>query len=291
MGKYINPFTDEGFKRIFGQEVNKDLLIDFLNSMIQNESPIVDLEYRDKEHLSHFYNGRRSIYDIYATTRDGETFIIEMQNATQNFFRDRSIFYVASALAEQGERGQDWDFNISRVYGVFFLNFFLDNKKDRELSIEVNLREKRTNELFSDKLRMFFITLPRMNKKEEECETHFERWIYILTHMETMERMPFTAKNAIFGKLEKVCNLHSLTREERRSYDASLKIYRDNMACYNGVYSEGRAEGRAEGMAEGMAIGARDKALMIARGLKKKGLDLSMIAEVSGLKLSEIEAL
>lgn len=291
MGKYINPFTDEGFKRIFGQEINKDLLIDFLNSLIQNESPIVDIEYRDKEHMPHFYDGRRSIYDIYATTQNGELVIIEMQNATQSFFRDRSIYYVASALAEQGERGKDWDFNVSRVYGVFFLNFFMDNRKDLPLNMEVNLRVKENNELFSDKLRMFYITLPRMSKEEDECETDFERWIYILKHMETLERMPFKAKNAIFGKLDEVCNLHSLTREERRHYDASLKIYRDNVACYNGAYNEGIAEGRAEGRVQGRAEGRAEEARVMAKKLKEKGLDLAMIAEVSGLDVSEIESL
>lgn len=97
----------------------------------------------------------------------------------------------------------------------------------------------------------------------------------------------FKAKNAIFGKLDEVCNLHSLTREERRHYDASLKIYRDNVACYNGAYNEGIAEGRAQGRAEGRAEEAR----LMAKKLKEKGLDWAMIAEVSGLNISEIESM
>ena len=169
MGKYINPFTDEGFKRIFGQEIHKDLLISFLNELIHGENPIVDIVFRDKEIFPQFFDGRRIIYDIYCTTENGEHVIVEMQNAAQPFFKDRSIFYVASAIAQQGERGKEWNFDVKRVYGIFFLNFYMDGLKDWTLCSEVSLHFKGTTEQFSDKLHLYYITLPKMEKSESEC--------------------------------------------------------------------------------------------------------------------------
>ncbi|MDE5712351.1 MAG: Rpn family recombination-promoting nuclease/putative transposase [Muribaculaceae bacterium] len=277
MGKFINPFTDEGFKRIFGQEIHKDLLISFLNELIHGDNPIVDIVFRDKEIFPQFFDGRRIIYDIYCTTENGEHVIVEMQNAAQPFFKDRSIFYAASAIAQQGERGKDWNFDVKRVYGIFFLNFYMDGLKDWSLCSEVSLHFKGTTEQFSDKLHLYYITLPKMEKSESECETDFERWIYILKHMETLERMPFKAQNMIFGRLEEVCNLNSLSRQERLNYDESLKVYRDGVAVIEYAEQRGMEKGREETLATNI------------RTMRNAGLDASTIARYLALTPDEVE--
>ena len=280
MGKYINPFTDEGFKRIFGQEINKDLLISFLNELIHGDNPIVDIVFRDKEIFPQFFDGRRIIYDIYCTTENGEHVIVEMQNAAQPFFKDRSIFYVASAIAQEGERGKVWNFDVKRVYGIFFLNFYMDGLNDWPLCSEVSLHFKGTTEQFSDKLHLYYITLPKMDKREAECETDFERWIYILKHMETLERMPFKAQNMIFGRLEEVCNLNSLSRQERLNYDESLKVYRDGVAVIE--YAEQR------GMEKGIEKGREETIAVSIRTMKNAGLDASTIARYLAISPDEV---
>lgn len=284
MGKYINPFTDAGFKRIFGQEANKDLLINFLNEIIQGESPIVDVKYHDKEIFPQFYDGRRIIYDIYCTTQDGEHVIVEMQNASQPFFKDRSIFYAASAIAQQGMAGKEWSFDIKRVYGIFFLNFILNDAHHWELKTEVVLKFKETDELFSDKLHLFYITLPKMTKKEDECVTDFERWIYNLKHMETMERMPFKGNNMIFGRLEEVSNLNALSRQERMNYEESLKVYRDNKAILSYAIEQGFEQGIEKGKAEGKV----ETLSANIRNMRNAGLDNPTIAKYLGLSVEEI---
>ena len=85
MARFINPFTDVGFKRIFGQEINKDLLIDFLNGLLEGEKHIVDIRFLDKEVLPAFAQDRGVIYDVYCTNESGEQFIVEMQNREQTF--------------------------------------------------------------------------------------------------------------------------------------------------------------------------------------------------------------
>ena len=212
MAKFINPFTDVGFKRIFGQAINKDLLIDFLNALLVGERQVKDITFLDKELLPVFQKDRGVIYDIYCTDENGEQFIVEMQNQEQINFRERALYYLSQTIARQGEKGPDWKFTLKSVYGVFFMNFELKGSA------------------FTDKMRYIFLELPAFTKEEAECENDFERWIYVLKNMETLQRLPFKARSAVFQKLEEIVDIASLTKEERIMYDESLKVYRDNLA-------------------------------------------------------------
>ena len=189
MPKFINPFTDVGFKRIFGQEINKDLLIDFLNALLEGERQVKDIRFLDKELLPMYENDRRLIYDVYCTDENGEQFIVEMQNKEHVNFRERTIFYLSQAIARQGEKGVDWRFDLKAVYGVFFLNFMLTDLP-RKLRTDIVLADRDTHEQFSDKMRYIFLQLPLFTKEESECDTDFERWIYVLKNMETLQRLP-----------------------------------------------------------------------------------------------------
>lgn len=282
MGKFINPFTDVGFKLIFGREISKELLVDFLNCLLKGERTVKDLQFVNKEMLPKFGDGRVSIYDLYCKDEKGNEFIVEMQNASQSFFKNRAIYYLSCALAEQGTKGVDWKFNIQAVYGVFFMNFdFVD--APHKLRTDVILSDRETHELFSDRLRIIFIQLPEFNKEEEECQTDFERWIYILKNMETLHRLPFQAQNAVFKKLESIVDLASLSREERRKYDASIKAYRD--------YHNQMDFAREEGEAKGKAIGEKNTVLRIARNMKMEGYSEDAISKMTGLSLDEIRGL
>ena len=94
MAKFINPFTDWGFKTIFGQEINKDLLISFLNDLLAGEHHIADITFKDKEQLPELKDMRGIVYDIYCTTDKGDHLIVEMQNRYQEHFVDRSPVFV-----------------------------------------------------------------------------------------------------------------------------------------------------------------------------------------------------
>ena len=151
MGKFINPFTDVGFKRIFGQEINKDLLIDFLNALLEGERSVKDIRFLDKELLPEFSKDRGLIYDIYCTDEKGGEFIVEMQNKEHVNFRERTLYYLSQAIARQGERGADWKFGLKAVYGVFFLNFRLTDLPSK-LRTDIVLADRDTHELFTDKM-------------------------------------------------------------------------------------------------------------------------------------------
>ena len=282
MAKYINPFTDVGFKRIFGQELSKPLLLDFLNSLFEGEKRIVNLTFLDKEQPALFEEDRSLIYDIYCDTDEGEKIIVEMQNKSQPFFKNRSIYYVSESIARQGERGSSWNYEIDSVYLVAFLNFSpLDFKK--QFRTDVVLAEKDTKEQFSDKLRMIYLQLPLFNKEADECENQVERWIYLLKNMETLNRLPWAAQSAVFKKLESIADVGGMTRAERLQYDEALKKYRDTISVFEGVRLEGRMEGRVEGSLE--------EKIAIARNLKSMGMSISDVSKATGLSEEGIKAL
>ena len=290
MAKFINPFTDVGFKRIFGQEINKDLLIDFLNALLQGERQVQDIHFLDKELLPEFEKDRGLIYDIYCTDARGEQFIVEMQNKEHVNFRERTLYYLSQAVARQGERGADWKFELKAVYGVFFLNFRLTNLP-RKLRTDIVLSDRDTHELFTDKMRFIFLELPSFTKEESECETDFERWIYVLKNMETLQRLPFKARNAVFQKLEQIVDIAAMSKEDRMKYDESIKVYRDQLAVMEFERQKGMAEGMAKGMAEGIAKGAHNKQLEIARNLRQMGLSAESIVRVTGLDADVVATL
>ena len=314
MGRFINPFTDMGFKRIFGQEATKDLLIEFLNDLLVGEKQIKDIRFLDKELIPEFEGDRGVIYDIYCTTEEGEHLIVEMQNKPQARFRERALYYLSNTIVRQGAKGAEWKFNLKAVYGIFFMNFNLKDASPR-LKRNIMLQDTETHETFSDKLRFIFIELPCFKKTEEDCKTDFERWIYVLKNMEILERMPFKARKAAFEKLEKITDIAALSKEDRMKYDESIKVYRDYLVTIEGAVEEGLAKGMAKGLAQGMEKGmakgfenglvqgiekgiaqGMEKGMEkgrveVARNMKSRGMSFELIADITHIPISDIENL
>lgn len=298
MGRFINPYSDYGFKLLFGREVSKELLIDFLNGLLVGERVITDLTFLNNEQLPEYQEGRGIIYDVYCTTDTGEKIIVEMQNRSQVNFKDRALFYLSKAIVNQGLAGSEWMFGVKAVYGVFFMNFLLDGE-EQKLRTDVILADQATGQIFSDKLRQIFLALPLFEKEEDECETDFERWIYVLKNMETLERMPFKARKAVFERLEEIADVGALSKHEREVYDNSLKVYRDYLVTMEAAKIEGRAEGRAEGReegreegrAEGREEGREEGKFEVARKMKEDGMSAEIIAKYTGFTIDEIKVL
>ncbi|MCW5210271.1 Rpn family recombination-promoting nuclease/putative transposase, partial [Desulfobulbus sp. N3] len=124
--RYINLFTDYGFKKIFGEEPNKNLLLDFLNELLREEQgEIKNLTYLKTEQLGDTHIDRKAIFDLYCKNERGEKFIVELQKSKQNFFKDRALYYSTFPIREQAERG-DWNFKLKAVYTVAILDFVFD---------------------------------------------------------------------------------------------------------------------------------------------------------------------
>jgi predicted transposase/invertase (TIGR01784 family) len=310
MGKFVNPFTDIGFKRIFGQEVSKPLLLDFLNNLLKGERTITDLTFLDKEQPADYCDDRSLIYDIFCLTDTGEKIIVEMQNKEQPHFADRCLYYYSQAVSRQGERGADWNYQIDAVYLVAFVNFHMEGLADN-FRTDVVLMNKQRGVIFSDKERFIFLQLPVFRKEAEECRDDFERWIYVLKNMEILDRMPWAAKDSVFRKLAEIGEVSNMTKDERIEYDAALRHYRDTLNVMRGAEDKGRqqgltegrqqgltegrqqglTEGRQQGLTEGMEKGRYMEKIQMAKNLLSIGLPTDQIVKVTGLSLQDIERL
>ena len=152
---------------------------------------------------------------------------------------------------------------------------------------DVALREKSSDTIFSDKLRFIYLSLPFFNKSEEECESGFEKWIYVLKYMEVLERLPFTAQKKIFNHLAKLEDVRCLSSEEQEKYDESIKAVDD---YYSGLYGS-YVEGEEKGIAKGRAEGELSKSLTIARNLLAMGMSLPQIVKATGLNEEQLKQL
>jgi len=283
MGKFINQFTDVGFKRIFGQEVSKPVLITFLNALLEGEHHILDLKFLDKEQPGESIDDKSLIYDIYCETDTGERIIVEMQNRYQSYFKNRSIYYIARSISRQGEPGSSWNYDdVKAVYLIAFLNFKLSDISS-EFRTDVALMDMVHKTQFSDKLRLIFLQLPYFEKEVDDCVTIFEKIIYVLKNMDVLKRMPWLAQDAVFQKMASITDVSTLTKEERINYDENLRKYRDTVAVMQGQWDLGHEEGREEGRAEGVRS--------VALNLKKSGVPVDVISSSTGLSTEEIEKL
>lgn len=277
MSKFINPWVDRGFKLLFGREISKDLLIDFLNDLFEGERRITDLTFLNVELPSETIEGRGAVFDLKCKDAEGSVFIVEVQNAPQSYFYERGLYYLCRAVCEQGQRGPRWKFGLYPVYGIFLLNF--KSGRTDKLRTDIILADKETGEQFSNKIRQIYLEMPFFTKEEDECETPFEMWLYVLKNMDKLERMPFKAQKQLFEKLEKIAGITNLTREERLEYDEALKVYRD----YHNIMDYAEEKGRNEGEIKGIK--------RTAKNFKEEGIPLHIIKKCTGLSEEEINSL
>ena len=268
--KYVNPFTDFGFKKIFGEEANKDLLIDFLNELLVKN--IKTLTFLKTEHLGASSLDRKAIFDLYCENENGEKFIVELQKARQKYFRERSLYYATFALQEQAQVG-DWDFRLNTVYSISIMDFVFDETKSNREKFrhEVCLIETETNQVFNDKLIFVYLEMPKFNKTEAELETKFDKWLYILKNLAKIEDEPPKLKERIFRRLFKIAEIAKYNPQERSAYQDSLKYQRD--------------------IKNSLDTAKEEEKLEIAAKLKSIGIEISAIIEATGLSREEIENL
>ena len=306
--RYINPYTDFGFKKLFGTELNKELLISFLNALFAGREEVVDIKYLNAEHLGTYSGERRAIFDVYCENQKGEKFIVEMQNVYQQFYKDRSVYYATFPIREQAQRG-DWDFELKRVYTIGILNFvFPDDEYSEEcFHHEIRLMDVEDKHVFFDKLAFFYLEMPKFNKTEEQLENMFDKWLFVLRNLSRLMERPAALQERVFTRLFEQAEIASYTAEEQREYEDSIKAYRDINNAINTAKKEAKEEGRAEGLeqgleqgmakgleqgiAKGLEQGMNQMALHIAQKMKADGRTAEEIARYSGLCITDIEQL
>ena len=302
--RYVNFFTDYGFKRLFGEEPNKDLLRDFLNELLKDEQgEIVNLTYLKDENLGNTALDRKAIFDLYCENERGEKFIVELQKAKQDFFKDRSVYYATFPVQQQAQRG-DWNYELKAVYTIGILDFVFEEDKDEPdtYRYDIKLQNIKTNKTFYDKLTFIYLELPKFKKTVDELDTRFDKWLYAIKNLNRLDKVPDKLREKVFEKFFEVAEIANFTREEVISYEDSLKYYRDikntiDTAKREGVEEGiglgigiGREEGIGIGREEGIGIGKEQTAREIACNLLDI-LDDTTIARKTGLTEEEVAAL
>jgi predicted transposase/invertase (TIGR01784 family) len=274
MAKYINPYTDFGFKKLFGEEGNKDLLIDFLNQLLPAHHQIANLNFRNGESLADLSEERKAIFDIHCQAISGERFIVEMQKAKVKYFKDRSLFYVTFPIRDQAQQG-DWNFKLASIYFVAILDFEYDEEEERrKFRRDVALKDQ-DGEIFFDKLHFKFLQMPLFNKKENELENKFDKWCYFLKNLENFDQIPSILNEPIFQKAFTTAELARLSVEQRDRYEQSLIQYRDLKSVIETAVEEA----------------VEDKLIEIATNGILKGYDNNIITDLTGLSIEQIEKL
>ena len=274
MGVYINPYTDFGFKKLFGEEANKEVLIAFLNALLPDYHQIEDLTFHNVEALPDSPDERKAFFDIHCKARNGERFVVEMQKAKVKYFKDRSLYYLTYPIREQAQRG-DWNFRLNHVYFIAILDFLYDtDSKNAQFLRHVTLKDQ-YNDPFYDKLRLTYLQMDAFNKSEHELKDPIDKWAYFLKNLEAFDDIPKFLNEPVFERAFETAKFTNLSQMQQIDYENSRLHYIGIREVYNTAKEEGLAEGLAEGKAEGLAEG---KAEGLSQGLaigKTEGLMLT----------------
>jgi predicted transposase/invertase (TIGR01784 family) len=277
--KYVNPFTDYGFKRLFGEEPNKPLLMDFLNELLKEEQgKIVELTYLKNEQLGTSELDRRAIFDLYCTSETGEKFIVELQKAKRKSFLDSMLYHSTFPIRNREISESKSSFELKKVYVIAMLDFTLEENvaETDKYRHTLMLTDINTNKVFYDKLFFIYLEMPKFNKEIDDLETKFDKWLYVLKNLHKLDRIPDKLRESIFTQLFETAEIAKFSRDEYRTYEESLKYYRDLKNSLDTSREEGRKEGE------------RIKQIEIAKNMLDNGLDISLICEITGLSEEEI---
>lgn len=291
MARYINPYTDFGFQKLFGEEASKEQLKDFLNELLPEKHRINELSFKQTAQLPDSKIERRAIYDIFCETETGTKFIVEMQKAKLDFFKDRAVFYTTFPIRAQAERG-DWNFELKPVYCIAILDFEFDKdyKKSPQKDYLSNVQLKNQYcEVFYDKLTYIFLEMPRFQKTENELSSRLDKWLYFLKNLENFDHIPSILNEPVFIESFRKAEIAGFNQTERDLYEESLKIYRDIQGVIDTAYHDGEKTGLEKGRTAGKAEGKAEEKLEVGKSCIRAGLPNEMIHHITGLSAEEIE--
>ena len=275
--KYINPFTDFGFKKIFGEEASKPLLLDFLNALLPQQNNISSLYLKNTEQLGQTEADRKAIYDIYCETENGEKFIVELQKAKQNYFRERTIYYSTFPIREQAEKGE-WNYNLKAVYCVGILDFTFDdyeNEPEKSEVVHTIKLKNQSGKVFYDKLTYIYLEMPNFKQTVDELTTRLDKWLYFIKHLEDFQTIPAIFKDEVFNQAFEKAELAKFGQADLEGYENSLKSYRDLKGVIDTAFEDGK----------------RERNLEVAKALKENAVSTDIIIKITGLSEIEIENL
>ena len=313
LAPFVNLRSDVGFKAVFADRNNKDILIGVLNQILPPEARIEDIkEYSDREQRRDVPYGKKTVLDLVCVDRDDRTFVVEMQASEEDFFFERCVYYASGLYHLELSDGVRYK-GLRPVYVVSFLNYRL--RHDDESLWDTDhfishwrFTEKRTGMVADQTISVIFVEMTLFTKTLEECVTEFDRLFYIFKNSEGFQRIPEWIEEAggISRRLAEACEVAAFDKEKKLKYEIDKMNEWDILAQrefaerkgFEAGYADGEAKGIADGMAKGMADGlakgkaegmAEGKAEGKAEGLVEGRLEVAKALLASGMPIEQIE--
>ncbi len=280
--RYINPLIDWGFKRLFGSEVNKDILIEFLK-VIFPEYEIEDITYIPAEQLGLMEEDRKAVFDVICRAKDGKDFLVEMQHATQEHFFERALYYTSFPIMKQGRKAhadevtgvkKEWNYELDGVYFLGILNFKYED--DDLIEHRYLLREAITGKTMTDKLKFVFIEVAKFDKKEDELDSDLDKWLYILKNLSMLLERPAALRDKIFKRIFDVAEIAGLNNIDRINYIKAMTTARDTFNQIEYAKKKSHEEGREE------------ERNSIVLKMLQNNLPVQIICDVTGLSMEDV---
>ena len=291
---FVNLRSDVGFKAVFADRNNKDILIGVLNQILPPEARIEDIkEYSDREQRRDVPYGKKTVLDLVCVDRDDRTFVVEMQASEEDFFFERCVYYASGLYHLELSDGVRYK-GLRPVYVVSFLNYRLRHDDESLWDTDhfiSNWRftEKRTGMVADQTISVIFVEMTLFTKTLEECVTEFDRLFYIFKNSEGFQRIPEWIEEAggISRRLAEACEVAAFDKEKRLKYEIDKMNEWDiqaqkEYAVRKGL-EEGLQKGLREGREEGLEQGREETRLSIARKLFEAGTPVDVIVNCTGV--------
>ncbi|MDP2751024.1 MAG: Rpn family recombination-promoting nuclease/putative transposase, partial [Rhodocyclaceae bacterium] len=252
--------------------------------LLPEKHQIQDLQYTKNEQQGTTILDRKAIFDLNCISPTGERFIVELQRAKHNYFKDRSLYYATFPIQEQAQRGE-WDFKLTPVYFVGILDFVFEEDRDNQEVVHVVQLKNKNGKVFYDKLTFIYLTLPHFKKTLEELQSDQDKWFYIFRHLQELQEIPSVLQGQVFHKLFETAQLACFNAKERHAYDASIRNYRD----WKGITEAARDEGREEGLEKGLEKGREEGREEGREKGREEGLNTASLRLIAS-GMSEVDA-
>ncbi|WMT84710.1 Rpn family recombination-promoting nuclease/putative transposase [Wolbachia endosymbiont of Listronotus oregonensis] len=297
--KFLDPKNDVSFKRIFGTEKNKDILIHFLNDILgfTGKNEINDIEFLSTIQDPDIAAKKQSIVDVLCRDSTGAQYICEMQVAKTKGFEKRAQYYAAKAYSRQADKGDQYH-NLKEIIFIAIADCVLFPNKS-EYKSKHTIRDEDTNEHDLKDFYFIFIELPKFPKnKEDQLENIVEKWVYFFryadeTSEEELEKI--IGSDVIIKKAYEELNRFNWSEKEFIAYEQEIKRILDEQAVLaqklDDATEKGREEGREEGIQIGHEKGRKEREIEVAKNLLKAGVSIDIIAQTTGLTVNEVKDL
>ena len=297
MMSYISPKNDVAFKKIFGVEKNKDILMHFLNDVIEREGQkkIVDVTLLNPMQYPEGGGSKQSIVDVLCREENGAKYIVEMQVSKVAGFEKRAQYYAAKAYSSQAKEGGLYE-DLKEVIFLAIIDFEMFPNKQDYKSVHVTLDQK-THERDLKDFSFTFIELKKFNKTINELETYQDKWCYFFKHASQPGQMTLLTQERedVISKAFHELEMHNWTSEEMMAYEAADKRERDHLAREDYVEQVAKAKGLKKGLKKGREEGREEgkklRSHEIATSLMQLGLPVELVAKISKLHLDQVVSL